>query len=179
MRTCSRSAFSDLWKIQMSTESSCMFLDMVLTQLNKTSTENKPRLKVLDFMALVSGLIVILIWGVPLLLVLEAWRRSQLRCPTGRELLICGAALILLTISLTILSLIGVMLILEASLKKQIWNVAPSLISSINLVLCGASLLCAMYMRKRSDQAITRVGNAIAAAGVYLVFIWFYALLAH
>ena len=118
------------------------------------------------------GLAVAMIWGIPSWLVFRAWRRY--RRVDGVQLPL-RIAISLLLVSEAMLVLVGIIVAVEIT-SMTTMTVGLQQVGVINFVLCAIALVTP-FVVKTQDTAHVR--RAVTAASIYLMFVWFYAMLAH
>lgn len=125
-------------------------------------------------------LFVCAVWGIPLWLVVRAWRRYlALQSARTGGLLQVRIGITLLSISATIWLLFYALVIVDehSRLARSILSVAPtsSVLALINLPLCVASLIFCLRDGK-TDHAVIPLRRAISYASGCLIVVWLFVL---
>ena len=118
------------------------------------------------------GLAVAMIWGIPSWLVFRAWRRYR-RLDAVQSSLCIAVSLLLL--SEAMLLVVGIVVAVEITSATRMPS-SPQAVGVLNFVLCAIALVTPFVLK---TQDTTHVRRAVTAASIYLMFVWFYAMLAH
>lgn len=119
------------------------------------------------------------LFGVPLWLLLRAWRR-YLAISHGavEDLFQMRTGLTLITLSTAMWFAVLVLMLLEdhsAEAKSLAINVSPGMLGLINLLFCAAGLVCSAW-GLRSVRQTRPLRRAMAASSGCLMLMWFFLL---
>jgi len=114
--------------------------------------------------------------AVPTWLVSKAWRRyREVNWPTTKQATLGRSALGLLTLSLAVMVLGGVVAVVEENLGviRAVEKIAPTpwKVAAINSSICLGSLLFASQMQ-RGGTDVVKARRSIVTAGIYLTIAW-------